>query len=87
MARAQRLAAAGGAGLFLLLAAGCGGYYQVTDPNAGRLYFARSLSVDGRSGDLIMRDDLRDSEMRLHEYEVKDLTREEYRQATRNLKQ
>ncbi len=86
MTRSKRLMMIGGAGLTLLLTTGCVGYHQVTDPNAARLYFSRSLTVEGSSGDLVMKDDLREMEVRLSEFEVKDLSREDYRKATANLR-
>ncbi|MFG0252909.1 MAG: hypothetical protein ACF8NJ_08565 [Phycisphaerales bacterium JB038] len=86
MTRAKRIMMIGGAGLTLLLATGCTGYHQITDPNASRLYFSRSLTVEGSTGDLVMKDDLREIEVRLSEYEVKNLSRDDYRKATANLK-
>jgi hypothetical protein len=86
MTRTQRGLLIGGAGMMLFLLAGCSGYYQITDPNAARLYFTRSLTVDSRTADLIMEDDLRDQEVRLSEYEVKQLSRDEYRRATQYLR-
>lgn len=71
--------------LALVLLAGCGGYYQVTDPNAARLYYTRSLNIERGSADLVMKDELRSTEVRLAEYEIKKLTRDEYLRATRPL--
>lgn len=64
---------------------GCGGYYEVTDPMTGQLYLSRNSQIVSGTGEMVMRDAFRDIEVRLPEYEVKTLTREQYDALTRSL--
>ncbi|MCK4872969.1 MAG: hypothetical protein KAS72_09610 [Phycisphaerales bacterium] len=69
----------------VLAATGCRGYFEITDPNSGRLYFTHKQKIEKDTGALVLRDVLRDIDVRMEEYEVRELTRGQYRTATRSL--
>jgi hypothetical protein len=85
MTRIQRRSIGAAAVAFVVVMSGCQSYYQITDPNTDRLYYATQISVQSGSGALVLEDSLRKIDVHLDEYEVQELTAEEYEGRTRDL--
>ena len=63
------------------LLAACGGkYYEVTTAGGGKTYYTRDIDRD--DGRLRFRDEVTGDKVRLESSEVREITRQEYKNAT-----
>lgn len=68
--------------LAMPLLAACGGnYYQVTDVSSGKAYYTRD--VDHENGHVRFTDKANGDEVNLDAYEVREITKQQYRNAVR----
>lgn len=68
-------------GLTMILA-GCTTYYRVTDPASGKEYYTTKVDEKGKSGAVKIRDDKSGSSVTLQSSEVREISEDEYKQAT-----
>lgn len=60
--------------------AGCGSYYAVRDPGSGSTYYTRDIDRPGGAGTVRFRDGRSDRQVTLQNSEVREVSRDEYRQ-------
>jgi hypothetical protein len=63
-------------GVLSLAMAGCSGYYRVTEPGSGKIYYTRD--IDERSGAVKFKDDRTKNSVILHSAEVSEISEAEY---------
>lgn len=85
MTRIQRRSIGAAAVAAVVVMSGCQSYYQITDPNSERLFYATQISVQSGSGALLLEDSLRKIDVHLDEYEIQELSAEVYEERTRDL--
>ncbi len=64
----------------LLLLAGCGGYYMVTDPSSKNVYYTEDVDK-GKGGAVKFKDAKTGSDVNLQSSEVKEITKDEFKAA------
>jgi hypothetical protein len=63
----------------LLILAGCGGYWQVTDPTTKKVYYTEDVKENKGSGAVKFIVAKTGSEVTLQNSEVKEITRDEFK--------
>jgi len=78
--RSARLIASTALLAIVLVSAGCGTYYRVTDPASGRMYYTDDIK---RSGSAVMfRDAKSGADVTLQASEVKEISSEDFKKNT-----
>lgn len=61
-----------------LLAMGCAGYYKVTDPASGKVYYTEKVSTENKGGAVKLKDARSKAVVTLQNSEVIEISKDEY---------
>lgn len=70
-----------GLALILLLLAGCGGYWMVTDPTSKNVYYTEEVEQSKSTGAVKFIDAKTGTQVNLQNSEVKEITKDEFKAA------